>query len=190
MGHLTTCVSCKAEIELPSIRHQPHCMTEECVLGFARHYSMTHVEKQGDCEVWLGSVAHNGDVKTPMVRVTVAPGKRRDFRVLAMRDDPKRAKGRVYENMCGTPRCVNLAHHRLVVQQHHTDRRVLQGKLPIQPLMDMVEQTKVVMTEANRKRYNIAVNRGWITVGHADEICIDELGTNPAFIYGEAFFDA
>lgn len=183
------CVHCGTVLTLPNIKHQPHCMNEECERGFARYYSFTHVKKVGECEVWLGSVAHNGDVKTPMVRVTCHDGKRRDFRVLAMRDDPIRAKGRVYRNDCGTERCVRVDHHTLLMQKY-TDRKVLQGKLPIKPLQDLVERVDHVMEETNRKRYAIAVQRGWITVALVDELCIDEYGINPAFIYGEAFFDA
>lgn len=181
------CISCGAVLSLYP-RAQAHCLTEECIEGYARHYAMTNVRQEGECEVWNGQLKPGG---VAYFAVTVERGgrdKRRDYRALPLRDPRGKGetKNRQYENLCGTKGCVKVDHNRLVVHVPRV-KRYIAATLPAQPLLERLERVSVpsgfhgYLSDARKK--------GTFTVTTADMLCIDILGVHPTAVYGDLFYE-
>lgn len=166
-----------------------HCKTMDCIYGFARRRAFDRVRKVGDCEVWLGPTQSKGG--TPIVTLRW-DRKRVDYRVVQLRDpDGELAKGRVYINLCGTPKCVLPEHHHIQIGRkgQPPSQRIL-ARLPVEPVDTYVRRNKIVLGQREHKPLQVARKKGYFTVSGADAFCIDVLGIHPVELYGEAFYDA
>jgi hypothetical protein len=166
-----------------------HCKTPECIYGFARRRAFDRVRQVGDCEVWMGPVQSKGE--TPIVTLRW-DRKRVDYRVLQLRDpEPERAKGRVYINLCGTPRCVTVEHHHVQIgRKGQPPSQQILARLPVEPVDTYVKRNKIKLDNRAHKPLQMARKKGYFTVTGADAFCIETLGIHPAQLYGEAFYTA
>lgn len=181
------CDICETELTL-SGRANHHCQTEACVTAYAHRRAVERVVRVGDCEVWQGSVHRKG--RTPIVTLRFN-NKRRDFRVLALRDpDSARAVCRRYIRSCGTDKCVTVEHHRIQIGRSLPPTKTIYNRLPWEPLAEWIKDRNIVIGNGNGHVLSQARDRGFITVTRADEFCIDVLGVHPAAVYGDLFFEA
>lgn len=166
-----------------------HCKTTDCTKEFARRRAFERVKKVGDCEVWLGPTQSKGG--SPIVTLRWER-KRVDYRVLALRDpDGELAKGRLYLNLCGTPRCVVVEHHHVQIgRKGQAPSQQILAHLPVEPVDRYVRQNKIVLGQRNHKPLQSARKKGYFTVSGVDAFCIDVLGIHPVLLYGEEFYTA
>lgn len=182
--------------EYPARQKAATCGKEPCVVAEITKKAINNVRKDGDCEVWLGFFRQKGHVPTICAAVYDEDGnrERKDFRVMQLRwPTPEQANGRVFENRCGNPDCVSLAHNILRLPKTKNDHSRILAKLPAQPLLDYVHRLEKANPELTlgpgRERIHRYEREGELSVTSADSFCIDVLGVHPTAVFGELFFE-